>query len=148
MRAPLFASALLLAALAVQPAAAAGPNAWFDPGTDKPLSHGGRPAHHVRMPHIRNWSSLKITLSRSICFGACPSYTVEVDGDGTVLYNGERFVAETGQRTAHIPRRDVRKLYDAFRKAEFFWLFNAYQAHITDFPSHIVSIEYDGHKKR
>ncbi len=148
MRAPLLVSALLLAALSIQPASAGGPNAWFDPGTDKPMPHNGRPAHHVRMPAIRDWSSLKITLTRSVCFGSCPVYTVEIDGDGSVIYNGERFVAETGQRTARIPRRKVHQLYGAFRKAEFFWLFDKYQAHITDFPSYTVSIAYDGHRKK
>jgi hypothetical protein len=146
MRAHIFAFAAAM--LVATPAFAGGPMGWFDPGTDGPMPHNGRPAHHLAMPRIRDWSSLKITLTRSICFGSCPAYTVEIDGDGTVIYNGERFVAETGERAAHISRHKVRALYNAFRKAQFFWLFGKYQAHITDFPSYTVSIAYDGHEKK
>jgi hypothetical protein len=34
---------------------------------------------------------LRITLNRSVCYGKCPAYKIEIHGDGTVLYDGEVF---------------------------------------------------------
>ena len=43
-----------------------------------------------------------ITLQRTACFGACPVYTVSIYADGTVAYNGERFVEVEGTQTGSI----------------------------------------------
>ncbi len=107
--------------------------------------HRARPVHRVRFPAIHDWSTLKISLRRTMCFGACPSYLVEIAGDGTVSWHGERNVATIGDVTATIPKKDVRALYAAFRKADFFWLFDSYHAPITDLPTYTVAISIDGH---
>src|SRR5262245_47990403 len=49
----------------------------------------------VPFPQVHNWNSIKIVLSRTGCYGTCPSYKVEVHGDGAVLYDGGSFVAIT-----------------------------------------------------
>jgi hypothetical protein len=46
------------------------------------------PQTHVRFPEIHDWNSLRITLSRSACYGNCPVYDIEIRGDGTSLYEG------------------------------------------------------------
>ena len=43
-------------------------------------------------PKIANWNSLVITHEHLGCFGSCPTYRLEIHGDGTVLYNGKAFV--------------------------------------------------------
>ena len=109
------------------------------------LPHGGRPPHRVAFPAIRDWHSLKFTLRRTMCFGACPSYHVEIDGDGHVSYTGEANVATIGTASGEISHADVRRLFGAFRKAQFFWLYDSYRAPITDLPEYHVGISYDGH---
>jgi Domain of unknown function (DUF6438) len=45
-----------------------------------------RPTHsssEASFPEIRDWSSLQITLRRTMCFGSCPSYSLTVSGDGS-----------------------------------------------------------------
>ena len=135
------AAAMLLSALTLAQAAQA-------PRADGPgykLGNGGRPPQRIAFPAIRDWHSLKITLSRTMCFGACPSYHVEIDGNGHVSYTGEANVAVKGDASAEIPRAQVRRLYNAFRKAQFFWLYDAYRAPITDLPEYHIGISYDGH---
>lgn len=110
------------------------------------LPNGGRPPHRVAFPPIRDWHSLKITLRRSSCFGSCPSYRVEIDGNGHVSFLGERDTAVHGDASGEISRKQVRRLYNAFRKAQFFWLYDSYRAQITDLPEYRVSISYDDHK--
>lgn len=135
--------AAILVFLAV-PSRAAGPPAT-EP--DARLPDGGRPAQRVPFPPIVDWASLRIVLQRSGCFGTCPIYSVEIAGDGRVLYNGERFVAVLGKHRRTIPPAEVRALYDSFRRADFFWLLDDYRAPIFDGPLYSVSLTYDGHSK-
>lgn len=109
--------------------------------------HHGRPLHYTRFPKIHNWDSLVITLSRGPCFGTCPVYDVTIHGDGSVFYNGIRFVGTTGEKHGHISRGDVKSLYAQFKRADFFWLFDKYEGHITDLPYYRMSISYDGRRK-
>jgi hypothetical protein len=143
----LFASTLLAAALVAAPAMAAGPYGYFDPGTDGRLPNGGRPAQHVAFPAIRDWHSLRITLTRTMCYGTCPAYSVMIDGDGTVTWDGKTYVAVKGQHTGKIAPEQVKALYSAFKKADFFWLLDTYASRITDMPSTIVTLAYDGRSK-
>lgn len=123
------------------------PYGAFVAQSPKELPNVGRPQTKVGFPVIRDWNSLKIALQRTVCFGKCPAYTVEISGDGTVRYHGLDFVAITGQHEAHIPADNVRALWDAFVKADFFWTFDEYRAGVTDLPTYRVSISFDDKSK-
>jgi ankyrin repeat protein len=116
-------------------------------GYGQKLPNDGRPFEKTGFPEIRDWSTLKITLERTQCYGDCPAYSVEIDTDGTVHYDGLSYVAIPGHHTAKIPQAAIRALYDAFQKADFFWLFDDYAANITDNPSYTISISFDGDAK-
>lgn len=105
-----------------------------------------RPAQRTPFPAITDWSTLRIRLLRTPCLGRCPAYSVEINGDGTVVYEGEHFVAQQGVR-ARISEVAVRRLYDAFVRAEFFWTFDEYRSPVTDFPTTIVTLSFDGRSK-
>jgi hypothetical protein len=98
-------------------------------------------------PAIKDISSLKIRLTRTSCFGVCPWYGVEIRGDGSVTYCGARWVKEVGERTRAIPETEVLALLDKFRAANFFKLEDQYAASITDNPTYIVQLSYDGQSK-
>ncbi len=104
-------------------------------------------AERVPFPTVRNWKSLRMTLSRSSCFGSCPDYSVEVRGDGSVLYHGKAFVLITGDHQSAISRRAVLNLLKSFRSLDYFSLKNAYQASVTDIPTVTTSIQIDGQVK-
>jgi hypothetical protein len=99
-------------------------------------------------PDIRRWNSLKITLSRGPCLGSCPAYTVEIDGDGTVTFDGQDFVAVPGRHRTRIAQDAVHGLFDAFRNADFLGLMDSYRAPITDLPTFSVGIAFDGVHKQ
>lgn len=139
-------AAVLVLSLASAPAAAEVFGS-YNPGTDRKLPNGGRPAEHVGFPQIKDWSSLRISLERTMCYGTCPAYTVTIAGDGTVTWHGVRFVKVQGDATAHIPPEKVHALFERFRRAEFFWLFDEYVSHVTDLPSQHTSIAFDGRQK-
>jgi ankyrin repeat protein len=99
-------------------------------------------------PKIKDWASLRMTLSRTTCFGTCASYSVEVRGDGEVTYHGNAFVLVTGEHHSRISRKHVEQLFAKFRQADYFSLKDEYKAPITDNPTETTSIEYDGLKKQ
>lgn len=124
-----------------------GPYGWTAMGGIKKLPHDGRPETKVAFPEIQDWKSLKISLQRTACFGSCPAYRVEIHGDGTVIYDGQMFVAISGVHKAKISDDSVRALFSAFQKADFFWLLDNYAAPITDNPTQVISISFDGQNK-
>ncbi len=87
-----------------------------------------------------------ITLERGACFGACPVYTVNILEDGTVIYEGERFVAVTGQQISEIPVETVAAMVAAFKDAGYFDWNEAYETQtISDLPDddHVGDARWD-----
>lgn len=92
--------------------------------------------------------SLTITLDRSECWGGqCPSYIVEIRGDGTVNFCGEAFVEQRGVRTKTIPQRDVQILFNAILDANFFELKDRYVTDFTDGATFQIKVDFDGKSK-
>ena len=108
---------------------------------------GQHPNVHVPFPEIHDWNSLRITLSRSACYGRCPTYEIEIHGDGTVLYDGKANVATQGRHTGKISHASLVELVDVFRKADYFSLAERYMSGVTDNPTYVSSISFDGVSK-
>ena len=90
-------------------------------------------------------NSVNITMSRSACFGACPVYYLEIDGDGKVIYRGYKNVDITGDRISLIPVDKIRALVNQFNSLGYFNLKDRYdEANITDQASVQTSIRIDG----
>jgi hypothetical protein len=111
------------------------------------LPIGERPQAHVPFPEIRDWNSLRITLSRGACYGTCPIYEIAIQGDGTVLYDGKANVRTKGKQKTQIPHASLVTLVDAFRKADYFSLADGYVSGVTDNPTYVTSISFDGASK-
>lgn len=99
-------------------------------------------------PRIKDWKSLRIGLERSMCFGTCPAYSVEISGDGRVAYKGENCVAQKGPRAARIAVGEVNRLVGKFRDANYFSLRDAHRTAETDLPAQTISIAFDDKAKR
>jgi len=119
-----------------------GPNGYsMDPTAGNPY---GR---LVAFPKIQNWNSLKISLTRGICFGTCPIYSVAILGNGSVIFSGEECVAVKGTVHSRIPQSAVAKLVEEFRESKFFSLKQGYRASVTDLPTFRVEIAFDNFDK-
>ena len=89
-----------------------------------------------------------VSLARTACYGRCPIYKVTVLRDGTVLWEGERFVQVTGKVTAKLPAAAMTDLGKAFARADFFALQDKYDSYdVTDHPSAITTFD-DGKRKK
>jgi hypothetical protein len=90
---------------------------------------------------------VKIKLIRTPCFGVCPDYTVSIFGDGTVVYEGRRFVKEKGEHRSKVSMDSVRLLADRFVSSNFFTLRSAYGDCGSDLPTAVTSIELPDRSK-
>jgi hypothetical protein len=107
-----------------------------------------RPAEQMPFPEIKDWNSLSISLVRTPCFGRCPSYTVEIKGNGTVIYTGNASVAVTGKQQRTISQASVHRLFEKFRAADYFWSLDNYSARVSDLSTAQTRIEFDGRQKQ
>jgi hypothetical protein len=60
-----------------------------------------------------------IELERRGCYGICPIYSVRIQGDGQVRYEGQRFVQKVGVQSTRISPRQVQELVTAFENIHF-----------------------------
>lgn len=89
----------------------------------------------------------RITLTRSVCFGFCPDYTVTITGAGDVTYNGRSFVAVTGEQHGHVSRDEVASLLTRFDAIGFQSLRDEYRAEVTDLPTYTLTLVRNGRSK-
>ncbi len=85
-----------------------------------------------------------VELSRSRCYGSCPSYSVRVNADGTVVWDGSGFVEARGHRTGRIDASAARGLIEHFRTREFWSLCREYSRPVTDNPTVMVAVTIAG----
>lgn len=90
---------------------------------------------------------LIIELSRTMCPGACPDYSVFIYGNGRIVYEGRRYVAVKGRQEGWISRAQVKQLLDQFYKANYFSLKERYDALASDGAITKTSILADGKTK-
>ena len=108
-----------------------------------------KPAQHVSFPKVRDWKSVKITLHRTMgAFGHDSAYTVEILGNGQVLYNGEYLVAFTGKHRAVVPHQQIVELVKLFERADFYSLADKYEFGNSEGSYVTTSIEINGRRKQ
>ena len=97
-----------------------------------------------------------ITLERTSCYGECPVYKLTIHGDGSVDYEGRKFVRVTGKQKTKIKPSEVESLLQEFKELDYFGLDDDYStirnsdgtvSVATDLPTTIVSLSADGRSK-
>jgi ankyrin repeat protein len=101
------------------------------------------PKRHQDFPRINSLAGVVMTLSRSGCLGTCPSYSIEIRGDGTTFYKGNSYVVLSGEHRDHLTSEQVSEILDAFRKADYFSFKDEYSYPVTDCPTYTTSFQVD-----
>lgn len=101
------------------------------------------------LPAAAQEPQVAVTLERTPCFGACPVYTVTIYTDGTVVYNGQRFVTVEGEQTTAIGSAAVEQLVAGFEAAGYFgWEDEYTDMFVTDQSTVTTSVTRDGETKQ
>jgi hypothetical protein len=111
-----------------------------------PLKKSERSRRHIPVPE-GSLDSVRILLERSECEGSCPSYSIELRGDGSAIYTGKAFVLVPGRYIYEVSPQNVRCLVAQFRAADFWSLNSSYEAPVIDSPAYSVTLEIGGAKK-
>lgn len=98
------------------------------------------------LPVIKDWDSLRIGYEEN-WIGANKRFQIEIRGDGTITYLGRDGVALAGRHCARISRAQVKRLVDAFRKAEFWQMDEAFRGEFSHGPLVRTSMSFDGVQK-
>ena len=96
---------------------------------------------YVPLPPPENLTDIEITLERTLCYGNCPVYSVTIDGEGNVVYEGKKFVRVEGVRMYTIPQEDVKELVAMFYGIGYFSLNDRYDVPVTDNRTIITSLK-------
>jgi hypothetical protein len=96
-----------------------------------------------------------VTLERGPCFGTCPVYVVTLGRDGSIRFEGRRFVADTGISTGTVPPARVDSLFTELQSAGYFEFADSYRSgdpacrrYATDLPTVITEVRLNGRVKR
>lgn len=90
-----------------------------------------------------------ISLSKSVCFGECPAYSVQFFKDGTVLYEGIKHVKNIGKFKGKTEANEVKAMLVKANEIGFFTLKDKYDnEYVTDLPTAVTYMNFDGKKKK
>lgn len=114
------------------------------------------PVPRADVPQAVADSGTHIALERGPCFGTCPVYVVTVEGSGSVLFQGKRFVADSGVSTGTVPSARVDSLVSELAAAGYFDFADRYvpgepgcgERVTTDLPSVTTEVQARGRRKR
>lgn len=96
----------------------------------------------------RDLTSATLRLSRGLCYGMCPSYTVVIHGNGVVEYTGFHYVRVRGKQTGTINQQQMRNILQRLHDVNFINLDDRAFAWCFDTPSVAVTLSVDGKTKR
>ena len=106
------------------------------------------PSRPVPFPEVIDRRTISISLTRGSCYGRCASYSVELRGDGLVVFNGQSFVSVTGEQTGRVSEQNFGKLLAMLRSMDFYSLPDRYAQQVTDSPTYSVTVSIDGNVKK
>jgi Domain of unknown function (DUF6438) len=92
--------------------------------------------------------SLFLTMERTPCFGKCPSYKLSIFNTGNVVYEGFTFAKKEGKHTKTLSKKQLTEIQDQIEAINLFEMNDKYASKITDIPSTILYVVYNGKKKK
>lgn len=84
--------------------------------------------------------SVRLRLQRQACEGMCPVYSVEINGDGSVIYKGSDYVDVQGEHRYQVPQTDVAGLVEKLKTNGVWSLRRQYSARAPDAPTVVLTM--------
>lgn len=102
----------------------------------------------VSTEEFQNPAKTLIKMEKSGCFGTCPIYAFEINGEGMAKYHGTRFVEKMGDFTKQFPPKQINALVKIFEEAGLWDYKDEYTADVTDLPTTFLSFSHNGKTKK
>ena len=94
-------------------------------------------------------TDLVASIERTMCFGMCPAYKMEIYGDGKIVYEGVKYVDSIGKYTGKTTTVKINELLAKAKEIGYMELNDVYENKlVTDLPSTTTIILLDGVTKR
>jgi hypothetical protein len=100
---------------------------------------------------------VSVSLERTVCYGSCPSYVLTILADGSVTFEGRRYVKSTGVFKKKIAPAKLDPLFKKIEEIHFWELEDSYTSKknpdgsismITDLPTRYVTVKSATKSKR
>lgn len=89
------------------------------------------------------------SIERTMCFGKCPAYKMEIYGNGKIVYEGLRDVANIGKYTGSTTTDKINQLLTKAKEIGYMEFNDSYENKlVTDLPSTTTVILLDGVYKK
>lgn len=89
-----------------------------------------------------------VSMSKTPCYGKCPSYTLTIFNNGHLVYHGKRFVEKEGIYDGTITADQLTLIKEKIDAVHFFELSSKYDNQATDIPSCIIEVNLNGKTKK
>lgn len=85
-------------------------------------------------------AKLSLSFERTLCFGMCPAYKIQVMNDGSCTYEGYKFTDMIGKYEATLSKEQYDRIKSEADRINFWELESKYDAPVTDLPSVIIML--------
>jgi Pyruvate/2-oxoacid:ferredoxin oxidoreductase delta subunit len=85
---------------------------------------------------------ISVTMHRTLCFGYCPDYTIEMNKDGNTIYTAKRFNEDTGIFKKNIGSKKAAEIFSQFAAYRVDTCMEMYENRIPDLPGLNFTIKY------
>ena len=89
-----------------------------------------------------------IEMVKTSCFGTCPAYTFNLNGDGSATFNGRQFVKMEGKHNRTFPADTTNFVFTRLMEADLFQYKNEYTDNVTDLPTTYLTFKHEGRQKK
>lgn len=90
----------------------------------------------------------KVEISKTPCFGRCPTYTFTLNGQGEATFNGRKFVELEGDYARVFPIDTTNAAFATLLTADLWQYENEYTAPVTDLPTTYLTFNHEGKSKK
>nr|GAT43064.1 predicted protein [Mycena chlorophos] len=92
------------------------------------------PGGHQPLPQVA-LSDVHLHLKRTECYGMCPAYSLDMYGDGRVVWRGVGYVDLVGELSYRIPAAKMAELVATLQENDLWSMRKRYRAEVTDYPT-------------
>lgn len=90
---------------------------------------------------------VSVGIHRTVCYGRCPDYIIDINKDGTATFTANRFNEDTGIFKKNITKARAQEVIDMFVKYRVDTCKEMYENRIPDLPGLNIFITYKKSKK-